>query len=377
MRASRLMSLGLIALLLTNPVHADPPRNMGYTKPSSPSVTHTTPSHVPDRADDNRASRYGFTKPPAATPTTPTPQPQGDTRFGFTKPPAATPPTTPTPPPTPQPQGDTRFGFTKPPAATPTPPPTPQPQGDTRFGFTKPGTTPTVVQPAPTAVSRSAADQAIIKGQSKSALAQFDADQKRYTAPPIAAPTTPQAAKQSPLYQQYGNRWNSADDYLAARRASEARLPPQVHVYYQNPPQWVSQGPPAFGNLSAGFMGAALGMIGTSAWDNWMYSHRRDQDYMEWHRYMQQKAETDPDVQAKLSRLDTRIAELEAEKAPVTNALPDGVDPSLVVAPHTVLLATASSGSHWWWWVPIILLLLVGGFILLSLRVAANRRRIA
>jgi hypothetical protein len=227
-------------------------------------------------------------------------------------------------------------------------------------------------------VPRSQADLAISRGQSKTALRQFDAEQQRYKAPPVAPPPSPQAARQSPIWTQYGGQWRTADQYYAARRRAEQQLPPQVQNYYTSPPSYVSAGPPAFGNLSSAFLGAAIGMIGTSAWDNWMYSHRNDPDYRAWHNYIQEKATDDPDLKAKLDKLDARVNELEAEKAPTTNKLPDGVDPSLVVAPQTAMLATASSGFNWAWvYVPLLIIGAVIVFLAVCVKISQNRRGLA
>ena len=298
----------------------------------------------------------GFAKPSLPTYHPPSVQ-------GFTKPHLAPPSETDLAPKTGQ-------GFTKP----------QQPQsGGSGFGFTKPGTTPgATVTGTPRLITppRSVVDSTIAKGQSRTALAQFDADRQKFKAPPVGGFTTPGAARQSPVWQQYGTRWRSADDYYAARRAAERRLPPQAAIYYTAPPVWVSSGPPSYGAFSSHFLGGVLlGMAGSLAYDQWAYSHRTDPAYIEWHEDMERQAADNAELRDKLATLDAKVTELQEQNAPVTDKLPDDVDPSLVVAPETVMMATTKSGINWWLWVPLTLILLLLAFAGTSIMIARNRAR--
>jgi hypothetical protein len=268
-------------------------------------------------------------------------------------------------------QGDfTKPGQPQAPAAS-----TAQRQGD----FTKPGQQPAgVVARQTPPPPRSASDVAIAKGHSKMALTQFDNDQKKYRQPPVSAPASQQAARQSAAWHNYGTRWRSADDYYAARSAAYARLPPQVQVIYVHPPVWVSNGPPAYGSWAAPFLGGMLVGASVGAYDNWAYSHWSDPGVIAWRQSMAQQAQDNAELRAQLDTLNQRVADLQAQHAPVTDALPDGIDPALAVAPETVMLATAKSGFNWWWiWTPLIAIVLVIGFGMLCISISRNRQRLA
>jgi hypothetical protein len=115
-------------------------------------------------------------------------------------------------------------------------------------------------------------------------------------------------------------------------------------------------------------------MAGTRLYDQWAYSHWNDPGVQAWREDMSRQAQNDAELRAKLDTLNAKVTELQAQKAPVTEALPEGIDPSLVVAPRTVMLATASSGFNWWWiGVPVLILVIL---VLLSLKIANDRRRI-
>jgi hypothetical protein len=220
---------------------------------------------------------------------------------------------------------------------------------------------------------------AISRSQSAAALNQFRADQNKFKAPPAAPPVSPQTAQQSNAWRAYGaNRWNNADSYWAARRQAEQRLPPQWNNYYRSPPSWVSSGPPSYGSWAAPFLGGLLvGGLATKAYDTWAYSHWNDPGVMQWRQDMERQAQDNAELREKLDGLNARVAELQKANAPKTDALPDNIDPSLVVAPQTALLATASSGTNWWIWGPLTAVLLVVGFLALSVWVSRNRQRLA
>ena len=318
---SRILAALAAIILIGTPVFAATPSVHGFARPSLPS--HPDTSH-------------GFAKPHVPPPS------ESDLA--------------------PQPQA---HGFVK-----------PQLQSPQGTGFAKPGTTTATAAPRLISPPRSVVDSTIAKGQSKTALAQFDADRQKYKAPPVGGFQTPQAAQQSPVWRQYGARWGSADDYYAARRAAQSRLPPQAAIYYTAPPVWVSAGPPSYGPFSSHFLGGVLlGMAGTLAYDQWAYSHHTDPAYIQWHEDMERQAEDNAELRDKLNTLDARVADLQAQNAPVTDKLPDDVDPSLVVAPETVMMATSKAGFRWWLWVPLILIGGAAAFIGASLLVANNRRK--
>lgn len=271
----------------------------------------------------------------------------------------------------------------------PSSPPTMAPQPSYQTPAQKP---PAPVNTAPQSVSRpsvaqsappvapprqSNIDNRMAVGQSKTSLDAFKADQNKFNKPAVGVPPTRQDAVSSPVYQQYGNRWNNPDHFYASRNAAYDRLPPQYNTYYHAPPVWVSAGSPAYGSYSGIFLGSLLGvgvgMAIDSSYHQWAYSHRHDIEYQQWHADMMHQAQTNAELRERLTVLDREVANLEAQKAPVTNALPKDVDPSLVIAPETVMMAT-SKDSYGWGTVGVGLLgcvIIVG---ILGVVVLRNRR---
>jgi hypothetical protein len=218
-------------------------------------------------------------------------------------------------------------------------------------------------RPASTPAPRSAADAAIARGQSKQAYTQFQAEQRQYKAPPIAAPQDTAAARQTPAWREYGSRWNSADSYYSSRNAALQRAPATVREQFENPPSYVTAGRPSYGAYAAAFLGGALlANIAQPAYAQWAYSHSNDPGYQAWRTDMEKQAADNADLRAKLAVLDDQVNQLKAKNAPVTQALPPDVDPALVVAPQTVLLATESP-SHVWRWVFLCVILTIMFFV--------------
>lgn len=271
----------------------------------------------------------------------------------------------------------TTGSITRPGAATPA----------TTSSITRPGTVtgsaqPTVAQRAPP----SAVDQAIARGQSKTALTAFRADQEKFKNPPIGVPESQQAARASPVYQRYGSGWRSADDYYASRNAALQRMPPDRAIYWREPPIYVREARPAYGPYSGLFLGSLLGAGAIMAIDSahastqaqWAYSHYNDPGYRQWHDDMiaQAAARNDDELRQRIAALDNQVADLKAKNAPTSEALPEGVDPSLVVAPHTVVMATTPEGSsHSWITILVITMLVV--IVVLVLILLSRRRRYA
>lgn len=236
---------------------------------------------------------------------------------------------------------------------------------------------PSVAAPPVAAPRQSPIDNRMAAGQSKTSLDAFKADQNKFNKPAVGAPPTRQAAIETPIYKQYGNKWNNPDHFFDARKAAYGRLPPQYNIYYHAPPVWVSMGSPAYGSYSGIFLGSLLGVgVGMdidSSYHQWAYSHRHDIEYQQWHTDMMHQAQTNAELRERLTVLDREVANLEAQKAPVTNALPKDVDPSLVIAPETVMMAT-SKDSYGWGTVGVGLLgcvIIVG---ILGVVVLRNRR---
>lgn len=239
-------------------------------------------------------------------------------------------------------------GITRPQSAPP--PPAGSPAVNTG-GITRPGTAKS--PEAGTVFSRnSPVDVAIAKGHSAQALAQFRSDQAKFKAPPIGVPQSRQAAQDSRVWRTYGSHWGTEHDYYAARDAAFARSP-RYHVYWENPPVYVVHARPSYGSFSGAFLGSLLAVgivdgVMNASYADWAYSHRNDEAYRQWHNDMVEQAQSDPDVQQRLDLLDAKVNALQAENAPVTDKLPEDVDPSFVVSQDTVMMATTQeSSSHW------------------------------
>lgn len=243
------------------------------------------------------------------------------------------------------------------------------PQGTS--GISRPGSTAngggTVLR-----ANTSAVDRAVAKGHSAAALTAFRAEQAKYKAPPIGVPASRQAARESPVWRQYGSQWHNDRDYLAARQRAITQAPPAVHIYYTNPPVYVANARPSYGSFSGAFLGSLLavgivdGMMNHS-YAEWAYSNHNDPYYQQWYADMQQQAQDNADLRARLDVLNAQVQQLQAQNAATSNALPNGVDPSLVVAQSTALQATAEpSGTSFGMialYTVVILLLLGTGFV--------------
>jgi hypothetical protein len=225
------------------------------------------------------------------------------------------------------------------------------------------------------------------RGQSKTALSAFRAEQDKFTKPAIGAPVSRDAAQASPQWRAYGARWGNYDQYNQSRGAALQQMPPERARYWSDPPRWVQDTRPAYGGYSGSFMASLLGGAAGAAIGNaltqpdnaqWAYSHANDPAYQQWHGDVlnQARERHDDALQQQIDSLDAQVATLQAQHAPTTTALPAGVDPALVVAPNTVLLATAAPESHSHWGLiitVIVVLVLAGGAFMLVPR----RRRIA
>ena len=206
-------------------------------------------------------------------------------------------------------------------------------------GITRPGSA--TVARAPL-MPRSAADTAIARGHSAQSFAAYQTEQSRYRAPPVMAPRSTAAARQSTVWRQYGNRWSSPGSFYAARSAAITRLPPGRAIYWTSPPAYVLIHP-SYGNFSSAFLGSLLGNAAGNAL--WAYSHRNDQAYIQWHAEMMVQAQQNAELQAQLGALDAQIGQMQAQNVTADpNALPQDIDPSMVVASSTMMAATTDDG---------------------------------
>jgi hypothetical protein len=193
-------------------------------------------------------------------------------------------------------------------------------------------------------------------GHSAASLAAFNKDQGQYKSLPAGAPSTPQAARANPAFQQYGHNWGTADRYYEDRSRYLSRLPPERAVYWNNPPAWVTNARPSYGSWAGPFMGSLVGgAVGTVAGNaishymiddgsaRWAAAHRQTPEFQQWHADMMAQSEHDPDLRMRMVALDSSVEQVvQSGVALDENALPNGIDPSMAVAPDTVLMATSS-----------------------------------
>jgi hypothetical protein len=273
-------------------------------------------------------------------------------------------------------------GFTRDKQTEASPSATGQPQPRVSGGFSRDanpaaGATTTTVQravPLPVAAP-SAVDRLAQRSNSKAAFAQFQQERTVYKAPPVGEPANQKAAQSSTAWKQYGSGWKTSDDYYARRNAAFARQP-DFQRYYVSPPIYINR--PSYGGYAAAFLGGVmLDHIMNPGYASWAYSHQSDPGYEAWHQDMMHQAQDNEELRTKMATLDQQVADLKAKNAPISEALPPDVDPSMVVAPSTVLVATTSESSGH----PIlytILGIVIGilaalGFLWLCLKISRNR----
>jgi hypothetical protein len=204
------------------------------------------------------------------------------------------------------------------------------------YSFSKPGssTSTAVKSIAPS----SGLANAVTRSQSKSSLAAFTAEQNRYKSTPYASYASPQAARTSPLWQTYGNRYRTTHDYWAARSRFASTQPPL--------PQYVVDGRPSYGGLSAAFLGGfLLSDIMNPPNALYAYSMQGNPDFDAWRDDMNQQAQTNSDLRAKLAVMNQQIDNLQAQNTAKNTTLPSDVDPAYAMSPSIAVLATTHNSS--------------------------------
>ena len=163
-------------------------------------------------------------------------------------------------------------------------------------------------------------------------------------------------------------------------------MPPTYGAYYRNPPIYVINGRPAYGDYSGAFYGTLLGVAAVGAaieinhdYALWAYSHQNDVGFQQWHQdMMAQAAAGNDELRQRVAALDAQVAQLKAQNATpmAAGALPEGVDPAVAVAPDTVLMATADEGMGWFTWLLIVFGVIGGAVVIAALMLAGRRRTI-
>lgn len=194
------------------------------------------------------------------------------------------------------------------------------------------------------------------QGKSAEALKSFQQSQAGFKSLPAGAPSTPQQARTNGVYVRYGSRWSTPDTYWSDRSRYLNSLPAERRNYWEHPPVYVVNARPSYGSISGAFFGSLAGAaVGTvignamtyhvdDSYASWAYSHRNTPEYQQWHADMMAQVPSDPDLGLRMAALDGAVEHNVQSGAPVDqNALPEGVDPSMVVAADTVMMATSTA----------------------------------
>jgi hypothetical protein len=186
---------------------------------------------------------------------------------------------------------------------------------------------------APTFQGSSPGDRAMSRGTSADALGNYRAAQRPPAAPPAASPGRPATGGGGGWFPDFG--WGSG----AARRPSVWGA--GDGTAYQRPA-------PGSGVLTTVALWTALNALSSSGQAEIFREHRNDQVYREWREEAQRAAARDPEVAAKLSDLDARMAQLDSQPGSAGGARAG--------------TAAAKGGSSWSLWG---ILFVVGGVAVL------------
>lgn len=340
------------------------PINSGYAKFSSSHSSSSSSSH-----SESSHSESPKAEAPKATITPRT----GSNGFSSSKPdqPTATTPDRGTASPFVAPKSANGFSSSAPPA---------QPKSANGFSSSTTNAPPAAIQRSAVASQPSAVDRIAQRSASQDAYRRYQQERTVYKAPEVGAPVDRAAAQSSTVWRSYGSRWNNADSYYAARSNAFAQNPSYEH-YYREPPRYIDR--PSYGGYAAAFLGGmVLDHITEPSYANWAYSHQDDPGYRAWLDDMNTKANdpNNPDseeLRAKIATLDAQVAQLQAQHATKSDALPPGVDPSLVVAPSTALVAVSKPEGHPILWSIAGILLAVALFFAGCVYISARKRRFA
>jgi len=221
------------------------------------------------------------------------------------------------------------------PAVTPTTPPA--------STYSKPGvvsnpqSTSNSVAPPSLPKPNSALGVAANKQISSSSLQAYQAERASAKMPPT--PLKASEIKSDPGLAAARRQYSNTDQYMAQRATNITiyrNSHPDVFIYTHNMY-------PYYGTYDSSFLvGMMFGYVGSSVANaNWLYMHQNDPWYYQWHADMQRQAQNDAAMQAKLAQMDMQLADLKAQNAhPTVSALPEGVNPSIAIAPEAMLAVT-------------------------------------
>lgn len=197
--------------------------------------------------------------------------------------------------------------------------------------------------------------QAQARNMSASSLQAYQAERARAQQPPT--PVTTQQVRQDPVYASARTSFGgNADRYYTQRTTvinNYRTAHPEVFTYSQNMR-------PNYGIFDSSFLtGMVVGAIGTSLYDRatWMASQQHQPWYPQYRADLERQARDNADLRARLDEMDREISNIRAQgKVPQQpQALPQGVDPTMAIAPEAVNADAASKanggGGYMWIWI--------------------------
>ena len=200
--------------------------------------------------------------------------------------------------------------------------------------------------------------QAQSRNMSATSLQAYQAERARAQQPPT--PVTTQQVRQDPVYTSARSSFGgNADRYYSQRTVvinNYRTTHPEVFSYSQNLR-------PNYGIFDSSFLtGMMVGAIGTSLYDRatWMASQQHQPWYPQYRADLERQAGDNADLRARMAEMDREIDALRAQNRvpPTPQALPQGVDPAMAIAPEAVNADTPPAnngnnrgGGHTWIWI--------------------------
>lgn len=247
-------------------------------------------------------------------------------------------------------------GFSKPSQSTPSVAATP----NVGSGFSKPS--PIVTTPSSTGISKpnssvesnqsrptGALAAANNKAVSATTLNAYQAERSSARTPPAPIPTA--QVKNDPVFASARSSYGGNPDVYYNRRTV-------VYSSYRSnhPDVFIISGGmhPYYGIYDTGFLtGMWMGYVGSSMIHNamWMYGQQSQPWYPAYRADLEQQAQTNADLRVKMQQMDAEIATLKSQgiQPQQMNNLPQGVDPSMAIAPEAVMAdAPEKNGGFPW-----------------------------
>jgi hypothetical protein len=239
-------------------------------------------------------------------------------------------------------------GFSKPSSSAS---PAPVASAPSTSGFSKPSASPApVVTAQPTVQSRPTGALAAANNKAVSAntLNAYQAERASARTPPQPIPAA--QVRGNPVFTSARSSYGGNPDVYYSRRtvvySSYRSTHPDVFI--------ISGGMhPFYGIYDTGFLtGMWMGYLGESMAHNamWMYGQQNQPWYPAYRADLEQQAQNNADLRAKMQQMDAEIAQLKAQgvQPPQVTNLPQGVDPSMAIAPEAVM-ADAPDQQHFPW----------------------------